>query len=456
MTSSEQEKASIIAVLTAMALVVLDAGLLTVALPSLAQSLDVTPSGAILAVSFYQGALVVGLLPSAHLAERLGYRRLFVGGLTVFSLASLLCAIAPSLPWLVAARVVQGFGGGAIMALGIALLRFALGHGRLGSAIAWNALTVALCAAAAPILGASILSVAPWPWLFLAKLPLCLLALAAARGLPRVEPIRGPIDRSAILLHGASAALIVAAASSLPDRPVAAALFAIAAVASAGVLIKRERSGEAPLWPIDLLALRPFRVAAVASICCFAGQSAGLLGLAFYLHLGSGNDPLTAGLVLACWPLSVAIAAPLASRLAERFGSAALCASGGAILGIGLVLCALWPVPAEIAPLAVGAALAGLGFGLFQVPNNRTLFMTAPLARSAAAGGLQGSARLIGQTVGSLVTALLFACIADVAAPRAGLALAACFATMAAGVSALELPTRSRPARGGAQAPAGN
>jgi DHA2 family multidrug resistance protein-like MFS transporter len=321
------------------------------------------------------------------------------------------------------------------MSLGIALLRFALGQERLGAAIAWNALTVAICSAAGPVLGAFILSMGPWPWLFLAKLPIGALALTAARWLPRVEPVRQAVDLTGILLHGVIAALFLIAAETLPHRPAFAMTLGGAAIALATLLIKRERVQQTPVWPVDLLALRPFGVAVLTSICCFAGQSAGLLALAFHLQPGAGQSPVRAGLVLTCWPLAVAATAPMASRLAQRFSSASLCAAGGAVLGSGLLLCALWPVQANVAPLAIGAALAGLGFGLFQVPNNRTLFLTAPPARSAAAGGLQGTARLVGQTLGALVMSLLFACSPHDVAPRTGLAIASLFAIVAALVS---------------------
>jgi DHA2 family multidrug resistance protein-like MFS transporter len=158
---------------------------------------------------------------------------------------------------------------------------------------------------------------------------------------------------------------------------------------------------------------------------------------------------------LACWPLTVAATAPVASNLAQRFGSASLCAAGGVVLGAGLLLCAIWPTPSEAAPLAIGASLAGLGFGLFQVSNNRTLFLTAPPERSAAAGGLQGSARLLGQTLGSIIIGLLLSCVASALAARAGLALAATFAIVAAGVSALELSARFRSGCGGARTSVG-
>lgn len=435
-----RERASVLAVLSAMALVVLDAGLVSVALPTIAGSLGAAPANAILIVSAYQTALVIGLLPCAHLAERLGYRRLFIGGLALFSAASVACAVACTLPMLVAARVAQGLGGAAIMALGIALLRLALGPERLGKAIGWNALTVALCSAGAPIIGAFLLSIAPWPWLFLFKLPIAGVALAAALALTEAEGAPTPIDAPGIALHASVAAAILVAAGMAAGQPMAALLLAGVAAMLAAALIARQRSRAAPLWPIDLLALRPFRVSVIASICCFTAQSAGLLALPLYLQLGLGRGPLAAGLVLSCWPLTVAVTSVVANRMAERYGSAALCVAGGLGLGCGLLLSGLVP---GIAPLAMGAALSGLGFGLFQVPNNRTLFLTVPAERSAAAGGMQGSARLIGQTMGALLMGFLFACAPEAIAPRAGFALGALFATAAALVSALEMPRGS-------------
>lgn len=121
-----RERAAIIAVLSAMALVVLDAGMLNVALPVIAGALGETPAHVTLTITAYQTALVIGLLPCAQIAERVGYRRLFIAGTSTFLAASILCALAPSLAVLVAARIAQGLGGAAIMALGIALLRLSL------------------------------------------------------------------------------------------------------------------------------------------------------------------------------------------------------------------------------------------------------------------------------------------------------------------------------------------
>lgn len=435
-----RDRASVLAILSAMALVVLDAGIVNVALPTIARSLDVTPGRAILVVSAYQTALLIGLLPSAHLAERVGYRRLFVAGLALFAGASILCAFAPTLGILVVARVLQGLGGAAIMSLGIALLRHALGPDRLGAAIGWNALTVALSSAAGPIAGALILSLAPWPWLFLAKLPIGAIALAAAMALPRIEPTRRSVDTLGIALHAATAASVLIAVQAALPHPYFALLTGSAAAVSATLLVRRAKGRPAPLLPVDLLSLRPFRVAVAASVCCFVGQSAGLLALPLYLQLGLGLGPLVSAAVLTCWPVSVAFASRFANRLAIRFGSAAICAAGASALAFGLLLSALWPADEQIAGLVVGAVLSGFGFGLFQVPNNRIMFLSAPAERSAAAGGLQGSSRLAGQTLGSLMTSLLFAGSFGPAAPSIAMMLGAIVAGAAALVSALEVP----------------
>ena len=121
---------AIASVLAAMVLVVLDAAIANVALPTIARSLQVTPAMSVWVITAYQTALVMALLPCAALGESLGYRRVFTAGVALFTAASVLCALSPSLPWLVAARFLQGLGGAAVMALGVALLRVVVPHRR--------------------------------------------------------------------------------------------------------------------------------------------------------------------------------------------------------------------------------------------------------------------------------------------------------------------------------------
>ncbi|MBX3482837.1 MFS transporter [Phenylobacterium sp.] len=431
-----QRAVAIFAVLSAMTLVVLDAGVANVALPALGDALGAAPDRAMLVVTAYQAGLVMALLPAGALGERFGRRRVFALGVGVFAGASALCALAPSLPWLVAARLLQGLGGAAIMALGVALLRLSVPAGRLGAAIGWNALTVALASAAAPSLGAAILSVADWPALFAVNLPLAAATLAASRALPSSPPSATAPDAISMGLNAAAlGALVLAAESALTAPRMAVALLAGGA-GGLTLLMRREAPKAEPLVPLDLLRSEPFRLSVVASVCCFAAQSAGLLALPFLLQHGFGRSPLEAGLLITVWPLSVAIAAVAAGRLSDRLPTAWLCALGGALLSAGLAGAGAGPPEIGPARLVPFLALAGIGFGLFQSPNNRNLLLSAPAGRSGAAGGMQGTARVTGQTVGSVGTALLFSLAAPVAAPQIALMAAAAFA-LAAGLVSL-------------------
>ena len=424
---------AIAAVLAAMVLAVLDAAIVNVALPTMARSLQVTPASSFWIITAYQMALVMGLLPCAALGESLGHRRVFTMGVALFTVASAFCALAPSLPWLIAARFLQGLGGAAIMALGIALLRLAVPHSQLGAAIGWNALVVALSSAAGPTIGAVILSGLSWPWLFALNLPLGGLVLLATRALPDPPGTARRLDRLSVTLSaGSFASLVVGAELLATNTGLAASLLATAALGLA-VLVRREMPKQAPLIPLDLLRAESFRTSVIASVCCFAGMTMGLLALPFYLEQSLGLDTLMTGLYMTPWPLTVALAAPVAGRLANRVSTAWLCAAGGVCLAIGLAATSLLPLqsyPLLLIPLTM---LCGLGFGLFQVPNNRNMFLSAPSERSGAAGGMQGTARLVGQTAGSVSMSLLFAMASVDTATRIGLGIGAVL-TLAAGL----------------------
>lgn len=427
--------AAIASVLAAMAMVVLDAAIANVALPTMEHSLGVTSAGAVLVVTSYQTALVMALLPSAALGECIGYRRMFMSGVAVFTAASALCALSPSLPCLVAARFVQGLGGAAVMSLGVALLRQILPEARLGAAIGWNATTVALSTAAGPAVGTVVLSVSSWHWLFAINLPLGALILLLGGYLPQTAGSARRVDVVSAALNALTFGAFVVAAECLPSAfSFSACLFAAAAVLFI-VLLRRELSKDAPLVPLDLLRARPFRLSVIASICCFIGQTAGTIALPFYFQRNLHLSVVSTGLLLTSWPLTVALTAPIAGRLSARLQTAWLCAAGGSLLAAGLAGIVIAPFGREPALIVPFVMLSGMGFGLFQVPNNREMFTTVPSERSGAAGGMQGTARLTGQTIGALLVTLLFTATAADLAPTIGMSIGAALALTAAWVS---------------------
>lgn len=258
----------------------------------------------------------------------LGLRRVFTIGVALFTAASLMCALSPSLPWLVAARFVQGVGGAAVLALGIGLIRFTYPHRLLGSIIGWNATVIALSAAAGPTIGAAILSVDSWPWLFAVNLPIgAVVLLLLARFLPQPSGTGHRIDRISAALNALGSATLILGVARVTTTPALAVTLLVVAAISFVLLVRREMPQAAPLVPLDLLRARPFRISVIASVCCFAGQMASYVALPSHLQHALGQSDLTTGLLMMPWPLVVAVAGPLSGRAFGRQGleRAAMC-----------------------------------------------------------------------------------------------------------------------------------
>jgi DHA2 family multidrug resistance protein-like MFS transporter len=431
--------AAMFAVLTAIVLVVLDAAIANVALPTISQSLGVAAGASVWVVTGYQLAIVMFLLPAGAAGERFGYRRVFMAGVMLFTLASAGCAMAPSLTWLVAARFIQGIGSAAVMALGVGIIRFIYPRRLLGAAIGWNALAVAFSSAAGPTIGAAILSIAGWPWLFAVNLPIGAVVLILSNWLPGERAVGRRLDFVSIALNAAAFGALFVGIDRVPATPIVGIALLAAAAIGLTALVRRERGRTHPMIPLDLLRGRSFRLSVLASICCFTGQMAGMVALPFYLQHELGRSAFETGLYMTAWPLTVAFAAPLSGRLADRFSTDLLCTVGGICLAIGLGLAAFWPLPGNLIPLVFFLVLSGFGFGLFQTPNNRNMLLSAPKERSGAAGGMQGMARLSGQTAGSMLLLVLFGLIAGERAPHLGLGIGAVFAFAASVISVLKI-----------------
>jgi MFS transporter, DHA2 family, multidrug resistance protein len=441
---------AIAAIALAITMSVLDSTIVNVALPTIARDFSASSAASIWVINAYQLAILLVLLPFASLGEIVGYRRVSQAGLAVFTLASLGCAFAPSLLALSLARVVQGIGAAGIMSVNGALVRHTYPYRYLGRAIGINAFVVATAAALGPTIASAVLAAAHWRWLFGINLPLGVAAfIIALYALPDSERASRRLNLAGAALYAGTVGLLLSGLQTLAHR--AAVWLALSEIASgcvlAWLLARHERPRAAPIIPFDLLRIRIFRLSLATSVCSFTAQMSALVALPFEIQR-LGHSAVETGLLITPWPLALAFVAPLAGRLADRYPAGLLGGVGLLTLAAGLLLLVLYPVNGTASGVLWRMALCGVGFGLFQAPNNRTIMGAAPRRRSGAAGGMLAAARLIGQSIGAAAVAILFRTY-DEAGSNYALMLAALLAIAGAGLSALRLAPDStaRPAR---------
>jgi len=425
----------------AIAMSVLDIAIANTALPTIAADLQASPAASVWVVNAYQLALVISLLPLAALGEIIGYRTIYIGGLVLFTVASVVCAMAWSLPSLTAARVLQGFGASGIMSVNAALIRFIYPTRLLGRGIGFNTLIVAIFSALGPTVAAGILAVASWQWLFAINLPLGLIALAVALPtLPHTAHSGHRFDAVSALLNAGAFGLLIIAVGEAAHRAsvLEVGLELAAALAFGGLLLRRQAAHPAPMLPLDLFRRPIFALSALTAACSFATQGLAFVALPFYFQTVLGRSEVETGLLMTPWPLVVAVMAPIAGRLSDRYSAGSLGGIGLAILCAGMVLLALLPPDPSVLDICWRMALCGWGFGFFQAPNQKALLAAAPPHRAGGASGIVAQARLLGQTVGAALVALCFS-LAGTGGPLLGLAVGAGFAGLASIASFLRL-----------------
>jgi DHA2 family multidrug resistance protein-like MFS transporter len=429
------------AVLMAVSLVTLDASMTNTALPAIGAGLQATPARSIWVVNAYQLAVVAALLPFAALADRLGARRVHLGGLAVFIVGSLGSALAWSLPTLVAARALQGLGAAATMSVNIALVRQIYPPQQLGRGVGLNALVVGVSFALGPTLASLLLAVGSWPWLYALNLPLGLLAWAVAwRSLPHAAAHGQPFDAGAALLAALSFGAGLASLAMAAQRAAVATVLALMllSLGAGTALLHRQKGHAAPMLPVDLLRRPLFALSVATSMASFTTQGLAFVSLPFFIEGVLQREAVQTGFLMAPWAVLVAAGAPLAGRLSERYPPGLMGGIGLLLLWAGLVSLALLTPDASTAAIVLRMALCGAGFALFQSPNLNALMTAAPPERSAGASGMVAMARLNGQALGAALVALCFG-LAGSRGPVWALLLGATLAGLAALLSGARL-----------------
>jgi DHA2 family multidrug resistance protein-like MFS transporter len=419
---------------------VLDGSIVNVALPTLAHELNATAAQSIWVINAYQLGSVMLLLPLAACGEIVGYRRIYLGGMAVFSLASVICIFAPTLMILAIGRGLQGVGAAGIMGMNAALIRHIFPARLLGRTLGANAFIIGVSTAAAPTVASAILALATWRWLFAVNIPFCVFALAlGAVMLPASDRSKHGYDFTSAVLNAASFGALVLGADMISRGEVQGWGVLALAVACALILLRRSLARTAPLFPIDLLRIPLFGLSIGVSTASFCAQLIAAVTLPFLFQRDLHRTVVETGLLMTPWPIGAAVASAVAGVLSERTPSAILNSIGLLVMAAGLLFLAFMPQDVSDLGLAWRTVLCGAGFGFFQSPNNRTMVLAAPRARSGAAGGALATARTIGQSLGAVMVALFFRAAPLAEANRWALGFAAALGVGGAAISVLRL-----------------
>lgn len=449
---SLKDNIAIVAILLVLVMTVLDVTVINVALPVLASEFDISDSTAVWLVTAYQLVITMLLLPLSAFGDRYSYRKCFLTGVVVFTMASLLCAASDSFAMIVASRSLQGVGAACVMGVNIALTRLIYPRKVLGRGLALNTMVIAIATAAGPTIAGCVLSAASWHWLFLINVPFGILAYFLGRKLLPQNPPKphgGSYDWRSAIANMATFGLIFLSIGNFARRGDMAvnSLMLLAGVAIGIFYVRSQLKKESPMLPVDLFRIKLYSLSISTSVSSFIAQNVAMISLPFLFLNSYGFAEITTGLLMTPWPLATMIVSPLAARFVERHNPGATAAVGMAIYASGISLLLFAPAHVTEVDVAWRMAVCGIGFGVFQTPNNIVMVLTTPLHRTGGAGGMQSTARLVGQTLGATLVTIIFAIL-----PQSGRAVTvslsvALFFALTAGVFSLSRVRKVRESR---------
>lgn len=383
-----------------MFLVLLDVTAVTVAIPAIGADLRTGTAGTQWLVDGYTVAIASLLLAGGALGDRVGHRAVLVAGLVLFAAASIGCGAAPTVAWLVAARVVQGVGAALLLPSGVAALADAVPEraARARALGVWAGVS-SLALPAGPLVGGVLVSSASWRWVFLINPPIAALAVV---GVLRLVPVSWRtntrrIDVAGIVLAALGLAALVTAVVTASGSAV------VVAVLSACAFVLRERFATDPLLPLDLVRRPAFLGANAAAFGMNLTANGTLFTLTRYLQSVRGHGAIEAGVLLL--PLFVPLAAlgPVAGRLTARYGPRVPMLAGAALAGLGELGLLLYHRDSALTALLPTLLCVGVGVGLFTAPVVTAAVSAVPADRSGLGGAANNTARQAGTALGVAV-----------------------------------------------------
>jgi EmrB/QacA subfamily drug resistance transporter len=388
----------------------LDGSIVNVALPAIRGHFGASIGGVEAVVSVYLLVISATLLAAGRLGDVLGRRRVFTGGMLLFTLGSGLCGFAWSLPVLVAARAVQALGSAAMMSMAPAIVTATFPREQRGKALGVVSSVVAAGLTAGAPVGGAILSFASWHAIFLVNLPVGVAgAIWASRTLPDEERgERPPFDGRGALWLGAALAMAIGAVEMAPHAGRWALALLAAAAVSSGILWRVERRAASPLVDPELLGNRTISIGLLAALLSYAAIFHQTLLSPFFLADVKGLGQVGLSATLTVVPISLMLTSPVAGWISDRHGARIPQVVGGLMLAAGLAWLATAEGNTPMPSIVLGLALEGAGMGFFQPPNNSVVMGALPPGKLGSGGGLLATSRNVGMVLGVATGGALF------------------------------------------------
>jgi EmrB/QacA subfamily drug resistance transporter len=392
----------------------LDSLIVTTALSTIRQDLTASLETLEWTVNAYNLAFAVLLLTGAALGDRFGRRRMFVVGLTVFTLASVACALSPNIGALIASRALQGVGAALVLPLSLTLVGAAFPPRQRGRAMGLYMGITGLATFSGPFVGGVVAEGLAWQWIFWLNLPLGLIVIALAAR--RVEEGFGPNNRfdlggtvlATLGAFGIVWGLVRGNAAGWGSAEVLGAFVLGAALVTA--FVRWEQRAEAPMLPMRLFRNRAFATANPANFCVFASLYGTLFFLAQYFQTALGEGPLGAGLRLMPWTATLMVCAPIAGALADRYGERTFVVGGLFLQTVGMGWIALVAdtgtgYPELLPPLIIG----GAGLTMAMPAAQKAVVTAVRPQEIGQASGAFMMLRILGGVFGVAVAVAVFA-----------------------------------------------
>ena len=397
----------VLAVLSAALFMInLDVTIVNIALPDLMDKLSASLADAEWVLNAYVMVFAVLLITMGRLGDMFGRKKMFIGGLALFTGASLLCGMAPGIGWLVAARALQAVGGAAMMPATLSILNVTFHGGQRGLAMGiWGA-SAGAAAALGPLIGGILVSNFGWQWVFLVNLPIGIVALVSAFKIIRESKDPGAgkkIDVPGIIAASAGLGTLVYALVEGQafgwTSPLIIGLFA-ASVVSLILFVIIEAKSSAPLIELSLfrnLSFTAGNILGMLMMFCLVGI---IFLVVMYLQMARQFSPMHAGLLVLPMPLALMVVSPFAGRMADHLPMRWVMSAGMFMVAVALFFLRQLGLDADWWMIVLPMAGAGLGLGLVMAPLGTVVMGSAPVAVSGAASGVLTTMRQVGATLG--------------------------------------------------------